>query len=102
MLVDRRDDALDRGLAAEGARALLDVRRELVVVLVQVARDGIDGEVPESAKRLPEDAVADVEQQVEIGQLGATLFDLRQQLDEPSRPLAARRALAARLVHVEL
>src|SRR5207237_9871780 len=96
------DDAFDRRLAAERAAALLDVRYELLPVLVHVARDRIDGEVAESAERLAEHAVAHVAQQVEIGALCPARLDLLEQADHPPRPLAARRALPARLVHVEL
>src|SRR5438128_4167221 len=102
VLVDRREDALDRRLAAERTAALVHVRLELGAEFTHVARHGIDGEVPERAERLAEHAVAHAFEEVEVGVLGAALLDLRQQLYHPARPLAARRAFSARLVHVEL
>ncbi len=41
-------------------------------------------------------------QQVEVGHRRVSCLDLLQELHHPARSLAARRALAARLVHVEL
>src|SRR5262245_31584356 len=102
VLVDRGDDAFDRGLAAVRAAALVDVRLELVPVLVDVAPDRPDREVAERAERPALDAVADPAQEVEIGMLRLAGLDLLEQADHPASPLAARRALAARLVHVEL
>src|SRR5262245_14143309 len=102
MRVARGDDSLDRARAPERAASLLDVRLELGAELAQVALHGIDREVAERAEGTTEDAVADVVEQVEVGVLAAALLDLLEQLHEPARPLAARRALAARLVHVEL
>src|SRR6266545_1310591 len=81
VLVDRRDDAFDRRTSAVRAPALVDVGLELLAVLVDVARDRVDGEV----------AV-----------LAAARLDLLQQAHHPARALPARRALAAGLVHVEL
>src|SRR5262245_30563217 len=97
VLVDRCEDALERGLAAERAAAVVDVRLELVAELVDVARDRHRGRVAERAEALAEDAVADVEQQVELGLLRVAVLDLVQELHHPARPLAARRALPARL-----
>src|SRR6266498_223641 len=102
VLVDRRDDAFDRRTSAVRAPALVDVGLELLAVLVDVARDRVDGEVAEGAERLPEHAVAHVPQQVEVGVLAAARLDLLQQAHHPARALPARRALAAGLVHVEL
>src|SRR6266545_959184 len=102
VLVDRRDDAFDRRTSAVRAPALVDVGLELRAVLVDVARDRVDGEVTERAERLPEHAVAYVPQQVEVSVLRAPGLDLFQQADHPACALPARRALAARLVHVEL
>src|SRR3954451_10089055 len=102
VLVGRREDALDRGLAGEGAAALVDVRLELAAELAQIALHRIDGEVAERAQRPSEHARADALDQVEIRVLAAAVLDLLEELDEPARSLAARRALPARLVHVEL
>src|SRR3954470_5825196 len=102
VLVGRSEDALDRRLAGKGAAALLDVRLELAAELAQVALHRIHGEVAERAQRPSEDARADALDQVEIRVLAAAVLDLLQELDEPAGSLAARRALSARLVHVEL
>ena len=80
----------------------VDVRLELGAVLPEVARDRVDREVAERAERLSEHAVADLVQEVEVGRVAASFLELRQELDEPARAHAARRALPARLVHVEL
>src|SRR5829696_5464603 len=102
VLLDRREQALERGLAAERAAAVVDVLLELVAEAVDVARNRHRGRVAEGAEALAEDAVADVEQQVELPLPRAALLDLVQQLHHPAGSLAARRALAAGLVHVEL
>ena len=80
----------------------VDVRLELRPVLLEVARDRVHGEVAERAQRLPEHAVADLIQEIEVRALAAALLELRQDLHQPAGADAARRALAARLVHVEL
>src|SRR5689334_4078861 len=100
--VEWRDDPLERRLAAVRAAALLDVGDELAPPLLQVARDRVYGEVAERAERAAEDARADVVEQVEIGELRLARLDLLEQLHHPTRAFAARRALAARLVHIEL
>src|SRR6266581_4203389 len=97
MLVDRRQDPLDRRLAAERTAAVVDVRLELAAELPHVARHRVHGEVAERAKRLAEHAVADAGQQIEIRALGSSVLELGQELHYPARPFAARRALAARL-----
>src|SRR5580765_4304330 len=102
VLIRRRDDSLDRRLAAERTAALLDVRLELGAELAEIALHGIDGEVAERAERPSEDAVADALEQVEIRELTAAVLDLLEDLNEPARALPTRRALPARLVHVEL
>src|SRR5919201_1127295 len=102
VLVDRREDALERRLTAERAAALVDVTLELVAEAIDVARDGHRRRVAQRAQAMAEDSVADVEQQIELALLGPPVLDLAQQLHHPTRALAAGRALAARLVHVEL
>src|SRR5919198_852941 len=102
MGVDRRLDPGQRGVLAERTASLVDVRLELGAELTQVARDGVDREVAERAERAAEHPVADVLEQVEVGLRRIALLDPRQQLHEPARSLAARRALATGLVHVEL
>src|SRR2546428_5286216 len=102
VLVDRGEDALEARLAAEWAGALVDVALELLAEARDVARDRHRGGVAERAEALAEDPVADVEEQIELRLLGAPALDLAQDLHHPARPLAARRALPAGLVHVEL
>src|SRR5215210_2741766 len=101
VLVDRGEQALERGGAAERAAALVDVRLELAAELVDIARDRHRRRVTERAEALAENAVADVEQEVELALRGAAVLDLAQDLDHPARPLAAGGALPARLMHVE-
>src|SRR5215203_2974522 len=102
VLVDRSPDALDRGLAAVRAATLVNVRLELGAVPVDVAPHRPDGEIAERAQRPALDAIADPPQQVEVRVLRAARLDLLEQLHHPPGALAARRALPARLVHVEL
>src|SRR6266540_1834244 len=102
MLLDRREGSLQRRLAAVWAPALVDVALELVAEALHVLDDRPRGEVAERAQALAQDPVADREQEVELGLLGAPFLELLEQLHHPARPLPAGRALAARLVHVEL
>src|SRR5581483_6446917 len=95
----RREDPLERRVAAEGAAALLDVRDELAAPLGDVARHRIDRELPERAEHLAEDPAVDRLEQLEVARLPAPALDLLEDLDHPASPLAARRALPARLVH---
>ena len=90
-IVDRREDALERRVAGERAAACVDVRLELVAELVDVARDGDRVGVAERAEALADDAVADVEQQVEVGLRRAAVLDLLEDLRHPAR---ARRGTA--------
>src|SRR6266508_2200211 len=96
VLVDRSKEPLERRLAAEGAALAVQVGMELVAELVDVAGDRHRRRISERAQALAGDPVADVEEQVELGLLRAPVLDLVQQLNHPARPLAARRALAAR------
>src|SRR4029077_7988383 len=100
--VGRREDSLQRRLAAERTAALLDVGDPLVVPLVEVALHRPHGEIAERAKRLALDPVADLPQQVEVVGLTVAALDLLEDLYQPARPLAAGRALPAGLVLVEL
>src|SRR5919108_2639546 len=93
--IDRRLDSFDRGLAVEGTPAVVDMSLKLRVELVHVRRDWIDRKVAERAQRLPEHAVADVAKQIELVLLRVASLDPCQQLHEPARSLATRRALAA-------
>src|SRR5213082_4258564 len=98
--VGRREDPLERRRAAERAAALFDVSDELAAPLVEVARDGVDGELAERAEDLAEDVVADRVEQLEVCVRRGAVLDRLEDLHHPARPDAARRALAARLVRV--
>src|SRR5204863_462032 len=102
VLVERREEILQRRRTGEWTAASVDVRLELVAELVDVARDRHRRRVAERAEALAEDAVAHREEQVELRLVGPAVLDLVQQLHHPARALSARRALAAGLVHVEL
>src|SRR5690242_15938911 len=99
---DRREDLVERRRGAERTAGLVDVLLELAAELVDVARDRDRGRLAERAEALAVDAVADVEQQIELVLLGVAGFEPAQDLRHPARSLAARRALAAGLVLVEL
>src|SRR5256885_7785110 len=97
MLIDGREDALERRLAFVRAPAGANVVAELAAELVDVARDRHRGRVAERAEAVAEDPVADVEQEVEVVLLGVAVLDPVQELHHPAGALAARRALVARL-----
>src|SRR5438477_152609 len=82
--------------------AVRKVLVELVAVLRHAARHRHRSRVAEHAEALADDPVADVEQELEVVLARAAVLDGAQELYEPARADAARRALAARLVHVEL
>src|SRR5438105_5438351 len=100
--VDRRLDAGDRGLVTERTAALVDMPLELGAVLPQIARHWVNREVAKRAERATQHPRADTLEQLQVALRAVTLFDARQQLHEPARALAARCALPARLVHIEL
>src|SRR5581483_4515724 len=102
VLVDGSEKIRERRVGAERAAALAQVLPELVAELRHAARDRHRGRGAEHAEALADDAVADVEQHLEVVLRRSAVFDRAQDLHEPARPDAARRALAARLVHVEL
>ena len=58
--------------------------------------------VAERAQRLADDVVADADQQVDVAHLPFAALDPGEDLEQPVAALAARRALAARLVLVEM
>ena len=101
-MIDRGDEPGQRRLAAERAAALVEVPLELVAELRDVARDDDRRGVAERAEALAQDPVADVEEQVELALRGAALLDPSEDVDLPADALAARRALAAGLLLVEL
>src|SRR4051794_17620613 len=99
---DGGQHVVERRGAAVRAAALVDVRLELGAELCDVARDDDRVRVAERAEALAVDAVADVEQQVEVRLGGAAVLELAEDRRQPARAFAAGCALAARLVLVEL
>src|SRR5438046_10692552 len=93
---------LHRRRVAEGAAALVDVGLELVPELVHVARHCDRGRLSQRAQALAVDPVADAQEQVELGLLRLPGLEVPQDLRHPACALTAGRALAARLVLVEL
>src|SRR6478609_1217642 len=87
---------------AERAAAVLEMLTELVAELRDPARDVHRSRVAEHTQALADDAVTHVEHRVEVAFRRRAVLDRLHELDEPARADAARRALAARLVHVEL
>src|SRR5258707_3422665 len=98
----RRWALVERRGATERAAALLDVRDEFIAELRDVARDDDRVGVTERAEALAVDPVADVQQQVEVLLRGAPVLELAEDRRQPAGAFAARCALAARLVLVEL
>ena len=58
--------------------------------------------VAERAQRLADDVVADADEQIDVAHLAFAVLDPREDLEQPVAAFAARRALAARLVLVEV
>src|SRR5215212_6305155 len=83
--LDRREHVIERRRAAEGTAAAVDVGLELVTELVHVARDDDRVRVPERAQALAVDAVAHVEQQVELALARAPVLELAQDGGQPPR-----------------
>src|SRR5690606_31054775 len=93
----RRDaQALD-----DAAPAVLDHVLELVPEVLQEALHRPRGRVAERADSVALDLVRDVHEHVEIGPRALAVDDSGQHTPEPAGAFAARRALAARLGHVE-
>src|SRR5690348_4239533 len=99
---NRRKHVMQRRGRSEGAFAVVDVLLELAAELADVARDCDRRGLTERAEALAVDAVADVEQEVELVLLRFAGFEPAQDLRHPAGALAAGRALAARFVLVEL
>src|SRR3954468_1537380 len=78
-----------------GAALVLDVRVELVPVLLQVRDDGEAGAVGERADRLAHHLIADAQEQIHFVDLGVALLDAAADLGDPRHAFAARRALPA-------
>src|SRR5207302_3831235 len=80
VLVDGSEDVVERRLAPERAAALVDVCLELGAEAVDIARDRHRGRVAERAEAFAEDAVADVEQEVEVTLCRFAVLDLVEEL----------------------
>src|SRR5579862_574031 len=102
VLVGRRKEVGERRVGAERAAAVREMLFELVAELRHAAGDRHCRRVAQHAEAFADDAVADVEQHLEVVCRGGPVLDRAQDLDEPARTDAARRAFPARLVHVEL
>src|SRR5690606_5205621 len=86
----------------EGAALPGDVRLELLAEELDAGRDGRRRAVAERAERAAQDVVADVHERVEVLERALAVLDAVQHELHPVGALAARRALAAGLVRVEL
>src|SRR5580704_15242329 len=91
-----------RGRRVEGTATFLLVLHELVPEVLDARYDRADRAVAQGAERPAEDVVADVEELFQVFLGAVAVFQPFQHLDHPERALPARRALAARLVLVEL
>ena len=87
---------------SNGQPPLRQVLEVLVAEVLDRARDRAGRAVTQGAERAAQDVVALVEQEVEVGLAADALLEVGQGLHQPPGALAARRALAARLVLVEL
>src|SRR5262252_6871462 len=90
------------GGGVERAAAPLGMLDELVPEVLDRGHHRADRAVAERAERAPEDVVADVEQLVQVLVGALAVVQPVQDAHHPVRPLAARGALAAGLVLVEL
>ena len=82
--------------------ALTDVRFELVPEQIQRRQHRRRGGVAKRAERLADDVVGDAVQEIDVLHLALSPLEALEQLVEPVAAFAARRALAARLVAVEV
>src|SRR5262245_42597186 len=83
------------------APAVLEVRVELMLELLEEALDRHDERIGEHADRLPHHVVAQTVDEIDLARGGATALDAPQDVVHPGATLAARRALAARLLGIE-
>src|SRR5262245_38525485 len=91
---NRRRDRLERA----GVDALLDH----VAEMPDQALDGPSGRVAERADGMALDLIADIEQHIDLGLLGLALGHAFEHAPHPTGALAARRALAAGFILVEI
>src|SRR5690606_23237377 len=91
----------DAQVLDDAAPAVLDHVLELVPEVLQEALHRPGGRVPERADRVALDLVRDVHEHVQIRPRALAFDDSGQHAPEPAGAFAARRALAARLRHVE-
>src|SRR5262249_12102589 len=84
------------------ASSLANVRLVLVPEVLERRDHRCRGGIAERAQRFAGDVRRDAREQVEIAHLAFAAFDALEDLVEPVGPLAARRALAARLVAIEV
>src|SRR5260221_4148921 len=92
----------DRAVLGERAAALVDVALELVAEAGHVAGHRHRHRVPERAQALAEDAVAHVQEQVELALAGLAHLDPADDVDAPAGALAAGRALSTAHVAGEI
>src|SRR5947208_16658351 len=90
------------GGRVERAAALLPVRDVLVLEVLHRRRDRTRCAVTECAEGTTEDVVAGVEQCRDVLRVALALLEPLEDLHHPVGAFAARRALAAGLVRVEL
>ena len=97
--VRRAGRARSRGrTGSRRSRCARNSSRNFVTQLATI----IASESPSTQRHLPMIRSHTVEREVEVALRRGAVLDRAQHLHEPARPDAARRALAARLVHVEL
>src|SRR5947208_14176213 len=86
----------------EGAGLLLDVAVDLVLEALDERLHRTDRRVPQGAERIAADVVADREEDLAVALGPLAVLDPLEHRLHPVRPLAAGRALPARLVVEEL
>src|SRR5689334_12111557 len=93
-----RDRRARAPVGHQGAPPLAYVRFELLPEMLQRGEHRRHGRVTERAQRLPADVGGDAAEQIDVAHGAFATLDPLKQLVKPVGPLAARRALAARLV----
>src|SRR2546421_11199132 len=84
------------------AAPMLDVMHELVAEVLDEALHRQRSGVAQSADGAPGDVVGDVVEKIEIGHAPLSVLDAVHHAVEPARAFAARRALAARFLEIEV